>query len=105
MRGQRSLNVELIPLDPDLERNLRRSRKTSFEMEDNVRNEREEEHEENQDTRVGHVEQIRAYDVDFTTSLRELFAPVATSSHLCIMLPPTNATHFYLKPHVIQLLP
>ena len=43
--------------------------------------------------------------MDFTTSLRELFAPVATSSHSCIVLPPTNATHFDLKPHVIQLLP
>jgi hypothetical protein len=43
--------------------------------------------------------------VDFTTSLRELFAPIATSSHSCIVLPPTNATHFDLKPHVIQLLP
>ena len=51
------------------------------------------------------MEQIRAYDVDFTTSVRELFAPVATSSHSCIVLPPTNATHFVLKPHVIQLLP
>jgi hypothetical protein len=38
-------------------------------------------------------------------SLRELFALIATSSHLCIMLPLTNATHFDLKPHVIQLLP
>jgi hypothetical protein len=43
--------------------------------------------------------------VDFTTSLRELFAPVATSSHSCIVLPLTNATHFDLKPQVIQLLP
>jgi hypothetical protein len=43
--------------------------------------------------------------VDFTTSLRELFTPVTTSSHSCIMLPLTNATHYDLKPHVIQLLP
>jgi hypothetical protein len=43
--------------------------------------------------------------VDFTTSLQELFAPVATSSHLCIVLPPTNATHYDLKPHIIELLP
>ena len=33
------------------------------------------------------------------------WTPVATSSHSCIVLPPTNATHFDLKPHVIQLLP
>jgi hypothetical protein len=70
-----------------------------------MRNANEEEHEEYQDARVEHMEQRRAYDVDFTTSLRELFAPVATSSHSCIVLPPTNATHYDLKPHVIQLLP
>jgi hypothetical protein len=35
----------------------------------------------------------------------ELFAPVATSSHLCIVLPPTNAIHLDLKAHIIQLLP
>jgi hypothetical protein len=105
MHGLWSLNVELIPLDPDLERNFRRARRTSIEMGDNVRNGHGEEHEEYQDARVGHVEQIRAYDVDFTTSLRELFALVATSSHSCIVLPPTNATHFDLKLHVIQLLP
>ena len=104
MHGQRSLNLELTPLDPDLERNLRRSRRTSFEMEDNPRNANPEEHEEYQDARARHVEQRWAYDVDFTTSLRELFAPIATSSHSCIVLPSTNATHFDLKPYVIQLL-
>jgi hypothetical protein len=105
MNGRRSLNLELTPLDPDLERNLRRAHRAHVEMEDNLRNANPEEHEEYQDARAGNVEQIRAYDVDFTTSLRELFAPVATSSHSCIVLPPTNATHFDLKPHVIQLLP
>jgi hypothetical protein len=74
-------------------------------MEDNPRNANPKEHEEYQDARAGHVEQRRAYGVDFTTSLRELFALVATSSHSCIVLPPTNATHFDLKIHVIQLLP
>jgi hypothetical protein len=43
--------------------------------------------------------------VDFMTSLRELFAPTAVSSHSCIVLPLTNATHYDLKPHVIQMLP
>jgi hypothetical protein len=43
--------------------------------------------------------------MDFTTSLWELFAPVATSSHSCIVLPLTNAAHYDLKSHVIQLLP
>ena len=54
---------------------------------------------------MGNEEQERVWNVDFTTSLRELFAPVATSTHSCIVLPPTNATHFDLIPHVIQLLP
>jgi len=34
-----------------------------------------------------------------------LFAPIATNSPSCIVLPLTNATHFDLKPYVIQVLP
>ena len=104
MLGQRSLNVDLIPLDLDLERNLRRTHRVPIEMGDSKRNARQEENQEYQDAREENVEQIRAYNVDFITSLRELFAPVATSSHLCIVLPPTNVTHFDLKPYAIQLL-
>ena len=62
------------------------------------------EHEKYQDARAGNGEQRRAYDLDFTMSLRELFALVAISSHSCIVLPPTNTTHYDLKPHVIQML-
>jgi hypothetical protein len=105
MRGRRSLNLELTHLDPDLERNLRRAHIAPVVMEDNPENANPKEHEEYQDARAAHVEQRRAYDVDFATSLRELFTPVATSSHSCIVLPLTNATHFDLKSHVIQLLP
>jgi hypothetical protein len=105
MHGLRSLNLELTPLDPDLERNLRRSFRAHAEMGDNQRNENMEEYEDYQDARVGNGEQRRAYEVDFTTSLRELFAPTKVSSHLCTVLPPTNATHYDLKPHVIQMLP
>jgi hypothetical protein len=105
MFGRRLLNLELTPLDPDLERNIRRTRRAHIEVGDNQRNANVEQHEEYQDARAGNREQRRAYDVDFTMSLRELFAPVATRSHLCIMLPPTNATHYDLKPHVIQMLP
>ena len=76
-----------------------------IEMVDIPRNENQKEHDEFQDAKAGHMEHRRTYDVDFTTSLRELFALVATSSHSCIVLPPTNATHYDLKPHVIQLLP
>jgi hypothetical protein len=101
MHGRRSLNLKFTPLDPDLERNIKRARRVQIEMGDNQRNAHVEEHEEYQDARAGNGEQRRAYDVDFTTSLRELFAPVATSSHSCIVLLPTNATHYDLKPHVI----
>ena len=60
---------------------------------------------EDKDVRAENGEQVRAWNVDFTTSLRDLFAPVATNSHSCIVLPPTNVTHFDLKLHVIQFLP
>jgi hypothetical protein len=99
------LNLELTPLDPDLERNIRRAHRAHVEMGDNQRNANDQENEEYQDARAGNGEQRRAYDADFTMSLRELFALVATSSHSCIVLPPTNATHYDLKPHVTQMLP
>jgi hypothetical protein len=57
-----------------------------------------EEHEEYKDARAGNGEQRRAYELDFTTSLRELFAPTAVSSHSCIVLLLTNVTHYDLKP-------
>jgi hypothetical protein len=60
--------------------------------EENQRNE-EEENEEFQDARAGNGEHRRMYELDFTTSLHELFASTAVSIHSCIVLPPTNATH------------
>jgi hypothetical protein len=105
MLGRRSLNLEITPLDPNLEKNIRRVHRAHVEMEGIPRNANQEGQEEYQDARARNGEQRRAYDVDFTTSLRELFAPVAISSHSCIVLPPTNATHYDLKPHVIQMLP
>jgi hypothetical protein len=48
MHGRRSLNLKLTPLEPDLERNIRRARRAQVEMRDNPRNRREEEHGENQ---------------------------------------------------------
>jgi hypothetical protein len=44
MHGQRSLNLELTPFDPDLERNIRRARRAQAEMGDNQRNPRVEQH-------------------------------------------------------------
>jgi hypothetical protein len=104
MHGWRSLNLELTPLDPDLERNLRRAHRAHTEMEANLRNANEEEQEDYLDARAGNGELRRAYDVDFTTSLQEVFAPVATGSHSCIVLPSTNAIHYDLKPYMIQML-
>ena len=102
MHGWRSLNLELVPLDPDIDRTLWRTQK---DQRDNMPENVEQPIFENENVRAKNGEQARAWHVDFSTSLRELFTPVATSSHSCIVLPPTNATHFNLKPHVIQLLP
>jgi hypothetical protein len=76
--GRRSLNLELLPLDPDLERVFRRKcrapiERESIEMEDNV----------NMEQPRGENEQPRARNVDYTRSLRDLFAPVATNSASC----------------------
>jgi hypothetical protein len=54
---------------------------------------------------AGENERHRGENVDHSRSLRDLFTSVTTNSPLCIVLPLTNATHFDLKPHVIQLLP
>jgi hypothetical protein len=111
MHGRRSLNLELIPLDPNIDRTLRRARRATVVSEirgemggqqDNIPENVEQPIFENENARAENGEQARAWHVDFITSLQELFTPVATSSHLCIMLPPTNATHFDLK---LQLLP
>jgi hypothetical protein len=69
MRGWRSLNLELTPLDPNLERNLRISLRAHVEIEANPRNANKEEQEEYQDARARNGEQRRAYNVDLTTSL------------------------------------
>ena len=115
MLSRRSQNLELVPLDPDLDRTLRRIcrapvERETVEMGENLRNANQSENVEqprfvNEDVRGENFQQVRGWNMDFTTSLRDLFAPVATNSHSCIVLPPTNATHFDLKPHVIQLLP
>ena len=110
MHGRRSLNLELIPLDPNIDRTLRRTRRATIESEirgemgdqrDNMPENMEQPIFENENARAENGEQARAWHMDFTTSLRELFAPIVTCSHSCIVFPPTNATHFDLKPHVI----
>jgi hypothetical protein len=43
MLGRRSQNLDLIPLDRDLERTLRRTRRAPIEMGDDLRNANQEE--------------------------------------------------------------
>ena len=38
-------------------------------------------------------------------TLLEYFSPISSNAPSCIVLPATNATHFELKPSIIQLLP
>jgi hypothetical protein len=90
MLGRRSLNLDLTSLDLEIEKNLRRRLRNSVEMGDNMH--------------AGENERNWGENVDHTRTLRDLFAPVATNSPSCIVLPPTNSIRFDLKPHVIQLL-
>jgi hypothetical protein len=85
MLGRRSLNIEFLPLDPDIDRVFRKKRKTPVE--------RRTTSEMGDDMAGNHnvnVEQPRAENVDYTRSLRDLFALIATNSTSCIVLPPTS---------------
>jgi hypothetical protein len=64
MLGRRSQNLALIPIDPDLERNLRKSQRAHVEMANNMRNAHQEENVEYHDARPRNEKQIRAWDVD-----------------------------------------
>ena len=69
MLGWRSQNLELIPLDPDLERNLKRThrapaKRETIEMGDDLRNTNQEEHMEYQDARTGNEKQAREWNVE-----------------------------------------
>jgi len=88
----RSLNLELLPLDPDLEMVFWRKRRapveqrTTSEMGDNMA----ENPNMNLEQPRRENEQPRVENVDYTRSLRHLFAPVATNSASCMVLPPTS---------------
>jgi predicted ribosome quality control (RQC) complex YloA/Tae2 family protein len=101
MLGRRSLNLELLPLDPNIESVFRKEQRATVKMGDNMAGNPHMPENERQRRCVNE----RPENVDYTRSLRDLFAPVATNSASCIVLAPTNATHFDLKSHVIQLLP
>jgi hypothetical protein len=80
MLGRRSLNLELIPLDPEIDNTHRRTRRAPFESDirgemgdqrENIPENLEQPIFENKDARVENVEQVRAWHVDFTTSLQD----------------------------------
>ena len=78
MLGRRSLNIELALFDPEIERPFhRRVRNLPVEM--------------------ANENKVKA--------LRDYSAPVQFNAPSCIVLPATTASHFELKPGVIQLLP
>jgi hypothetical protein len=75
MHGRRSHNLDLIPLNPDLERTLGRTCKApvereTIEMGDNLRNANQQENVEqsrfeNQEMKAQNDEQVRAWNMDF----------------------------------------
>ena len=80
MFGRRSLSLELLPYDPEIERTIRKGI-------------------EKPDSQITMGENLE------TKTLREYFAPITTNSPSCIVLPNTTAAHFELKPQILQLLP
>ena len=82
MFGRRSLDLELNPLDLEINRALRQNFKNQIE---NPIFEIVEEGEKK--------------------TLRDYSTPFQFNYPSCIVLPPTTASHFELKPRVIQLLP
>lgn len=91
MLGRRSLNLELTTFDPEIERIAREN----LSLLKNSESESEKSVEMGEPLRNG----------DPPRTLRELFAPITTDTTSYIVLPATNATHFDLKPSVIQILP
>ena len=76
MHGRRSLNLELIPLVPDIDRTLRKTQRAIVVSEikgemgdqrENILENVEQPICENEDVRAGNGEQARAWHVDFTT--------------------------------------
>jgi hypothetical protein len=81
MIGRRSLNLKLIPLDPKIDRTLRKTRRAPVESEnrgemgdqqDNIPQNVEQPRFENEGARAENFEQARAWNMGFTTSLRDL---------------------------------
>jgi hypothetical protein len=69
------LNLELIPIDPDIDKTLRRTRRALVESEirgemgdqrENIPKNVEQPRFENEDAKAENVEQVRAWHMDFT---------------------------------------
>lgn len=84
MFGYPSRNLELVPLDPEIERTFKRGLKSQRVERNRLK--------------MGDM-------VENNKTLKDLFAPITTDPPSCIVLPTTNATHFELKPQIFQLLP
>ena len=52
---------------------------------------------------LGRLERLEMAEAPKT--LKELFSPISNNPPSCIILPETTASHFELKPHIINLLP
>jgi hypothetical protein len=99
MLGRGSLNLELTPFDSEIERIARENlRADDFENPNYDLG--------NSIEMRGWVENLeeRLENAEASRTLMELFAPIATDTPSCKVLPTTNTTHFDLKPHVIQVL-
>ena len=78
MLGRRSLDSELIPLDPEIDRTCRVNKLVSMELERNI---------------------------DAPKQLREYFTPSQYTYSPCIQMPPVEAAHYEIKSSTIQMLP
>ena len=78
MLGRRSLELDLIPLDPEIERTLKATRNQSMDH--------------NQ-------------EIDQPRQLREYFTPSQYTYSPCIQMPPVKAAQYEIKSSTIQMLP
>ena len=94
MLGRRSLNPELNIVDLEIDRTYRQNLRNQIQDQNQTENQN---HINNQITEMGEEVERR--------TMRDYSVPYQFNSPSCIILPPTQANHFELKPGVIQLLP
>ena len=84
MLGRRSLYPELEPVDPEIDQTYRQHLRNQLENQNQI---------------------LEMTEEGEKRPLRDYLAPFQFNSPSCIVLPQTTASHFELKPGVIQLLP